>query len=75
MEGVKRMNGAKRWLWLAAALASAACAGEREIRYAAGCDERLARPEKRQECRVCIDRPAPHRFLPDNPVGMRCERL
>lgn len=68
------MKNAIRWALLASAAAAAGCAGEREIRYPAGCAERLARPEKRQECRACIERPVPHMFLPDNPVGMRCVR-
>jgi hypothetical protein len=51
----------------------AGCAG-RHIYYMAGCDERLAIPYKRMECRACVGRPLPHEYLPDNPDGARCVR-
>ena len=50
-----------------------ACGG-RQIFYVRGCDERLAIPYKRMECRACVERPIPHEFLPDNPDGARCVR-
>ncbi len=60
---------------LSAVLMSAACAGRgvgREIIHPAGCDERLAMPEKRAECRVCVERPRPHAYFPDRRDGDRC---
>jgi hypothetical protein len=54
-------------------LSASGCAG-RQIVHLAGCDERLALPYKRQECRECLERPAPHEYLPDNPEGSRCVR-
>jgi hypothetical protein len=61
----------KNMILLAAVAASAACAG-REIRHPAGCDERLALREKREECRACVERPRPHVYLADRPEGERC---
>jgi hypothetical protein len=61
------------WLWLGFAVAASGCAG-RQIYHVRGCDERLSIPYKRMECRACIERPLPHKFLPDNPDGMRCVR-
>ncbi len=58
------------WLFLACS-AIAGCAG-REIYRVVGCEERLAIPYKRMECRACVERPRPHKFLPDNPDGARC---
>jgi len=58
---------------LFALVALAGCAG-RHIYYVAGCNERLAIAEKRYECGVCVSRPIPHEYLPDEPVGMRCVR-
>jgi hypothetical protein len=60
---------------LAAVLTSAACAGRgyrREIVRPAGCDERLSMPEKRAECRACVERPRPHAYFPDRLEGNRC---
>jgi hypothetical protein len=54
-------------------LGLAGCAG-RHIYYVQGCDERLAMAEKRMECRACVERPFPHEYLPDNPIGQRCVR-
>jgi hypothetical protein len=63
----------KKLILLAAVLSSMACAGGgREIRRVAGCDERLAMPEKRQACRECVERPRPHAYFPDRPEGDRC---
>ena len=57
------------------ALAFSALAGcGRQIYHVRGCDERLAIPYKRMECRACVERPVPHEFLPDNPDGARCVR-
>ncbi len=65
----------KRAMWLVLGLTSllGGCAG-RHIYYVSGCDERLAIPYKRQECRACVERPLPHEYLPDNPDGARCVR-
>ena len=46
----------------------------RQIFHVRGCDERLAAPYKRMECRACVERPVPHEYLPDNPDGNRCAR-
>ena len=54
-----------------AAAATGGCAG-REVYYVSGCDERLAMAYKRMECRACVERPRPHKYLPDNPDGTRC---
>jgi hypothetical protein len=54
------------------ALCAAGCAGGRQIFHVAGCNERLALPYKRMECRACVERPIPHEYLPDNPDGARC---
>ena len=59
------------WLVLALGTVLGGCAG-RHIFYVRGCDERLAIPYKRQECRACVERPRPHEYLPDNPDGTRC---
>jgi hypothetical protein len=67
------MRNRLMWLLLALGTAAGGCAG-RHIFYVAGCDERLAMPEKRMECRACVERPVPHEFLPDNPNGARCVR-
>jgi hypothetical protein len=61
------------WMVVAVAALASGCAG-RQIVHLAGCDERLASPYKRQECRACLERPLPHEFLPDNPDGLRCVR-
>jgi hypothetical protein len=51
------------------------CAGSgRQIIHPRGCLERLAIPEKKMECQVCVERPMPHKYLPDNPEGLRCVR-
>jgi hypothetical protein len=61
-------------LFLFVALSTlAGCAG-RQIYYVRGCDDRLAIPYKKMECRACVTRPLPHVFLPDNPDGARCVR-
>jgi hypothetical protein len=52
-------------------VATSGCAG-RQIYHLAGCQERLAMPEKKLECRACVERPRPHKYLPDNPDGARC---
>ena len=58
---------------MAAVMTSAACVGPgRVIRRPIGCDERLAMPEKRAECRACVERPRPHVYLPDRLEGDRC---
>ena len=58
---------------LLAAVAFGGCAGPgRQIYHLQGCHERLAMPEKKVECRACIERPLPHKYLPDNPDGLRC---
>jgi hypothetical protein len=44
------------------------------IYFVPGCDEGLAMPYQRQECRTCVEMPIPHEFLPDNPDGTRCVR-
>ena len=67
------MNVTKALALLTFTLAAAACAG-RQIYAVSGCDDRLASPYKRQECRACVERPLPHVFLPDNADGVRCER-
>jgi hypothetical protein len=67
------MNRMTLWLLLALSSLTSACAG-RQIFYVAGCDERLAIPYKRAECRACVERPMPHEYLPDNPDGARCVR-
>ena len=46
----------------------------REIIYLRGCEERLAMPYKRMECRACVERPMPHKYLPDERDGTRCVR-
>ena len=56
---------------LATAVSVGGCA-ERQIRQISGCNNRLASEHKREECRVCVERPRPHEYLPDNPDGMRC---
>jgi hypothetical protein len=61
----------RRVIWLLLVLSAGACAG-RQIFHVAGCDERLALPYKRAECRACVLRPIPHEYLPDNPEGARC---
>jgi len=51
------------------------CAGPgRQIIHIQGCRERLVIPEKKVECQICVERPVPHKFLPDNPEGLRCVR-
>jgi hypothetical protein len=55
--------------WLCAFVSGCAA---RQIYYVRGCDERLAMAYKRMECRVCVTRPRPHEYLPDNPDGSRC---
>jgi hypothetical protein len=50
---------------------TSACVG-REIFFVASCDDRLASPYKRDECRACVMRPHPHKYLPDQPDGARC---
>jgi hypothetical protein len=62
-----------RILWAMLALGATSCAG-RHIYYVRGCEERLGIPEKRMECRICVERPMPHEYLPDNPPGARCVR-
>ena len=59
-------------LGLLVALLGSGCV--RHIFYVQGCDDRLAIPHKRAECRACVERPVPHEFLPDNPDGERCVR-
>jgi len=62
-------------IWVLLALCAAGCVGGyagRQIFYVSGCDERLALPRKRMECRTCVERPIPHEYLPDNPEGARC---
>jgi hypothetical protein len=66
-----RLN--RMWILLGFVVATAGCAG-RQIYFVRGCDERLAIPYKRMECRACVERPVPHEFLPDNPDGARCVR-
>jgi hypothetical protein len=61
------------WAVLSLAVLASGCAG-RHIYYVSGCNERLAIPHKRQECRACVERPVPHEFMPDNPDGSRCVR-
>jgi hypothetical protein len=46
----------------------------RQIFYVRGCNERLVIPYKQQECRMCVERPIPHEYLPDRPDGTRCVR-
>jgi hypothetical protein len=58
-------------IWILLALCVGGCAG-RQIFHVSGCDERLALPHKRMECRACVERPIPHEYLPDNPDGARC---
>jgi hypothetical protein len=53
--------------------AMSGCAGP-HIYFVPDCDERLAIPYKRVECRDCVERPIPHEFLPDNLDGARCVR-
>lgn len=67
------MNRKVLWLLLALGVEAGGCAG-RQIFHVRGCDERLAIPYKRQECRACVERPYPHEYLPDNPDGARCVR-
>jgi hypothetical protein len=55
------------------ALAASGCVG-RQIVHLEGCRERLEIPHKRAECNACIERPFPHKYLPDNPDGERCVR-
>lgn len=59
-------------LWFALALSALATGCGREIDYVRGCEERLAIPYKRMECVACVQRPMPHKFLPDEPDGTRC---
>jgi hypothetical protein len=68
---MNRMNGPCILLGIAAA--TSGCAGP-QIYFVPDCDERLAIPYKRIECRACVERPIPHEFLPDNPDGARCAR-
>jgi hypothetical protein len=65
---MKRVVGLMCLLFIGAA---SGCAG-RQIYHSAGCHERLAIPEKKMECQVCVERPRPHKYLPDNPDGQRC---
>jgi hypothetical protein len=70
---VSEAKKALPWLLLGLCALSTACAGGgREIRRVAGCDSRLARPEKRAACRACVERPRRHVYLPDRPEGDRC---
>jgi hypothetical protein len=61
-------------VWTLLALATLASGCGRHIYYVVGCDERLAIPYKRAECRACVERPIPHEYLPDQPDGTRCVR-
>lgn len=64
----------KKTLWVVLAMGLlGGCAG-RQIYRVIGCDERLAIPEKRMDCRACVERPLPHVYLPDEPYGRRCVR-
>jgi hypothetical protein len=67
------MKEAMSTILLGLCLASAGCmGGGRVIRRVQGCDSRLASPEKRVECRACVERPRPHDYLPDRLDGERC---
>jgi hypothetical protein len=68
---MKNLTG--MWIVLGLVLAMAGCAA-RQIYFVPDCDERLAIPYKRMECRACVERPIPHEFLPDNPDDARCVR-
>ena len=63
----------QKLMWALLAMGLAGCAG-RQIYHVRGCDERLGSPEKRMECRACVERPMAHEYLPDNPIGARCAR-
>jgi hypothetical protein len=67
------MSAAKGLALVALVLTVGACVG-RQIFYVQGCNDRLADPYKRQECRACVERPLPHEYLPDQPDGTRCAR-
>jgi hypothetical protein len=67
------MSVAKGLTLVALVLSVGACVG-RQIFYVAGCEDRLASPYKRAECRACVERPLPHEYLPDQPDGARCAR-
>ncbi len=61
-------------LFIALTALAAGCAGPgRSIYRVYGCNHRLFDPAKREDCRVCLTRPRPHVFLPENPAGMRCQ--
>jgi hypothetical protein len=57
---------------LLALITVASGCGPRIIYHVRGCDERLAHPYKRMECRACVERPRPHMFMPENVDGQRC---
>jgi hypothetical protein len=66
-----RLN--QMWLLTGFAAAMTGCAAHYAY-YVPECDERLAAPDKRKECRACVERPIPHGFLPGGPDGARCVR-
>ena len=65
------MNRIAAWLFLGVGLLGG-CG--REIFYVKGCQDRLAIQHKIDECLVCVQRPIPHVYLPDQPDGVRCQR-
>ena len=67
------MNVVKGLGVIALVVTASACVG-RQIFFVAGCEDRLASPYKRSECRACVERPIPHMYLPDQPDGARCAR-